>query len=117
VLARGADRDWIYAPDAADAFVAMLEAARPPAVAVNVTPGALWPLERMAVALAAQFPGFRWRHAAPGEASNLGYGGPIDRPRRPLSAARARELFGWSAAHGPDAACADYARWLAARAL
>jgi len=115
VLARGADRDWIYAPDAADAFVAMLEAEQPPAVAVNVTPGALWPLERMAVALAARFPGFRWRYAAPGEASNLGYGGPIDRPRRPLSATRIRALFGWAAAHGPDAACADYARWLADR--
>jgi nucleoside-diphosphate-sugar epimerase len=115
VLARGAERDWVYAPDVADAFVAMLEKERPPAVPVNITPGALWPLERMAVALAARFPGFRWRYAGSGEATNLGYGGPIDRPRRAQSAARIRALFGWSAQHDPDAACADYARWVAAR--
>ncbi|HET7672532.1 MAG TPA: NAD(P)-dependent oxidoreductase [Burkholderiales bacterium] len=99
VLARGAERDWIYAPDVADAFVRMLEAEKLPPVAMNITQGALWPLETMARAL-----GVRWRY---GE-TNLGYGGPIDRPRRPLSGKRIQELLGWSPAHTPETACSDY---------
>lgn len=106
VLARGADRDWIYAPDVAQAFVRMLEAPSVPPLAMNITQGALWPLEIMARAL----PGLRWRY---GE-TNLGYGGPIDRPRRPLLSKRMRELLAWAPAHTPEAACADYARRLTA---
>jgi nucleoside-diphosphate-sugar epimerase len=104
VLARGAERDWIYAPDAADAFVRMLEAPTLLPVAMNVTQGELWPLEIMAQAL-----GLRWRY---GE-TNLGYGGPIGRPRRPLSNQRVSEMLGWKPAHTPEAACAAYVRWLA----
>lgn len=109
VLARGAERDWVYAPDAADAFVAMLEARSVPPVALNISMERLWPLETMARAL----PGLKWRYANAGEASNLGYGGPIDRPRRLLSPARFKELLGWAPAHSPESACADFARRLA----
>lgn len=112
VLARGAERDWVYAPDVADAFVAMLEAKAVPALPMNVTMDRLWPLEMMARALAV-----KWRYAAAGDETNLGYGGPIDRPRRPLSPDRIRELLGWRPAHAPEAACADYARWMAARPI
>ena len=62
--------------------------------------------------MARALPALKWRYAAAGEETNLGYGGPIDRPRRPLSSTRIRELLGWSPAHAPAAACADYARWL-----
>jgi nucleoside-diphosphate-sugar epimerase len=100
VLARAADRDWIYAPDVAQAFVKMLEAPSVPARAMNITQGKLWPLEIMARAL----PGLKWRY---GE-TNLGYGGPIDRPRRALSGKRILELLGWSPAYSPETACSDY---------
>jgi nucleoside-diphosphate-sugar epimerase len=109
ILARGADRDWIYAPDVAEAFVRMLEAASLPTRAMNITQGSLWPLEIMARALGERFRAFRWRY---GERTNLGYGGPIDRPRRPLSGQRMRDLLGWSPAHSPATACADFARRL-----
>jgi UDP-glucose 4-epimerase len=108
VLAKGADRDWIYAPDVAQAFVRMLEAPSLPPVAMNITQGKLWPLAIMAEALADRFQGFRWRY---GE-TNLGYGGPIDRPRRALSAKRFQELLGWSPAFSPETACSDFARRL-----
>ena len=108
VLARGAERDWVYAPDVADAFVAMLEAKAVPPVALNISMDRLWPLEIMARAL----PGLKWRYAEPGEASNLGYGGPIDRPRRALPPLRIQDVLGWSPAHAPGRACAAYARWL-----
>lgn len=109
ILARGAERDWVYAPDVADAFVAMLEAKAMPPVALNISMDRLWPLETMARAL----PGLKWRYANAGETSNLGYGGPIDRPRRALSPARFRDLLGWGPAHSPESACADLARRLA----
>jgi nucleoside-diphosphate-sugar epimerase len=107
VLARGVERDWVYAPDVAQAFVTMLEADAVPALPMNISMDRLWPLETMAKAL-----GSRWRYAEPGEETNLGYGGPIDRPRRHLSPARIRELLGWSPAHTPESACTDYARLL-----
>ena len=104
VLAHGADRDWVYAPDVAQAFVRMLEAKTLAPVAMNITAQGLWPLETMARALQERFPAFKWRY---GE-TNLGYGGPIDRPRRPLSGKRIEELLGWSPAFSPEAACRDY---------
>lgn len=109
VLARGAERDWVYAPDVAQAFVAMLEAKSVPPVALNISMDRLWPLETMARAL----PGLKWRYAKVGEASNLGYGGPIDRPRRALPPSRIQEVLGWAPAHSPESACADFARRLA----
>jgi nucleoside-diphosphate-sugar epimerase len=108
VLAEGADRDWIYAPDVAQAFVRMLEAPSLPATAMNITQGRLWPLAIMAEALADRFPTFKWRY---GE-TNLGYGGPIDRPRRALSGKKIQELLGWSPAFSPETACSDFARRL-----
>lgn len=108
VLAKGADRDWIYAPDVAQAFVRMLEAPSVPPVAMNITQGKLWPLEIMAEALGDRFPNFRWRY---GE-TNLGYGGPIDRPRRPLSNTLITQKLGWSPAYSPETACSDFVRKL-----
>lgn len=108
ILARGAERDWVYAPDVAQAFVAMLEAPAVPPVAMNISMDRLWPLEIMARAL----PGLKWRFAKDGEETNLGYGGPIDRPRRALPPSRIREVLGWSPAHAPEGACADFARRL-----
>jgi nucleoside-diphosphate-sugar epimerase len=108
VLAKGADRDWIYAPDVAQAFVRMLEAPSLPAKAMNITQGRLWPLAIMAEALADRFQGFRWRY---GE-TNLGYGGPIDRPRRVLSSKLLLETLGWSPAFSPETACSDFVRKL-----
>jgi nucleoside-diphosphate-sugar epimerase len=109
ILARDADRDWVYAPDVAQAFVTMLESPAVPALAMNITPGVLWPLELMARALAGRFPKFRWRY---GDETNLGYGGPIDRPRRFLSNKLIGEKLGWAPAHSPEAACADFVRRL-----
>jgi len=109
VLARGADRDWIYAPDAAQAFVRMLEAPSLPALAMNVTQGKLWPVEIMAQALGERFPNFRWRY---GNATNLSYGGPIERPRRCLSNGLILGKLGWAPAYSPETACSEFARRL-----
>jgi nucleoside-diphosphate-sugar epimerase len=112
VLAHGAERDWVYAPDVADAFVAMLEAPEVPVAAMNISAEGLWPLETMARALQGASRGFKWRYAAEGEPSNLRYGGPIDRPRRALSIDRIARAIGWRPAHNPEAACAAFAAWI-----
>lgn len=108
VLAPNAERDWVYAPDAADAFVVMLEAQAVPPVAMNISMDRLWPLETMARAL----PGLKWRYPGQGGQTNLHYGGPIDPPRRALPPVRIRDLLGWTPTHSPESACADYARHL-----
>ena len=108
ILAKGADRDWIYAPDVAQAFVRMLEAASVPPLAMNITQGKLWPLAVMAEALADRLQTFRWRYGQ----TNLGYGGPIDRPRRALSGKLIQEKLGWSPAFTPENACSDFVRRL-----
>ncbi len=108
ILAHGAERDWVYAPDVADAFVAMLEAKAVPPIAMNISMDRLWPLEIMARAL----PGLKWRYTNPGETTNLGYGGAIDRPRHALPPALIKARLGWSPAHTPEGACADFARRL-----
>lgn len=112
VLARGGERDWVYAPDVADAFVAMLEAPVLPAVPMNISMDRLWNLEIMARALAASTPALRWRFAAEGEETNLRYGSPLEPPRRALSIERIGRLLGWKPAHTPETACDRFVRWL-----
>ena len=112
VLARDGVRDWVYAPDVADAFVAMLEAPDLPPEPMNISMDRLWNLDVMARALAGSPLRLRWRYAAEGEATNLRYGFPLKPPRRALSNARIGARLAWKPAHGPEEACADYVRWL-----
>ena len=115
ILARGGERDWVYAPDVADAFVAMLEAPSVPYLPMNISMAERWNLEVMAKALAASPLALRWRFANEGEETNLRYGSPLHPPRRALSNARITQVLGWKPKWTPETACADYVGWLQTR--
>lgn len=104
--------DWVYARDLAAGLLRLLDAQAPPRRVVNLGSGLDWAprIPALCDVLAARFPGFRWRRAAPGETPTIR---PNDaRPRGVLAMARAAE-FGWAPRFAPEAAVADYAAWAA----
>jgi hypothetical protein len=81
---------------------------------VNLASGSDWAPHYAACleALRRAFPGFRWRHAAPGEPPTIRWN--ESRPRGVMAIGRAGE-FGWRPRFAPAAATADYAGWLLAK--
>lgn len=109
--------DWVYARDLAGGLLALLDRPGPPPHPVanlgSGEDGSAGMVPALCDALAAAFPGFRWRHAAPGEAPTVP--AADERPRGVMDIARAREGWGWSprlGAGGGAAAVADYLAWL-----
>jgi nucleoside-diphosphate-sugar epimerase len=111
VLAPGMERDWVYAPDVAVAFVCLLYAARPAHRVYNISQGELWHARVFGQALTHAQPAFRYRIAADPSEVTLDYAGPLDRPRRLISIDRITRDLGWRPSFSPEAACADLVRW------
>ncbi|MCC7274656.1 MAG: NAD(P)-dependent oxidoreductase, partial [Alphaproteobacteria bacterium] len=111
VLAREGRRDWLYARDAAEGLLALRDAPAPVPPLVNVAPGRETTVAEWCVRLAARYPGFRWRLAAPGEAPSVDLHGAQD--RRPLAVARLASL-GHHSVWDLDRSFADYVDWVAA---
>jgi nucleoside-diphosphate-sugar epimerase len=105
--------DWIYVADLVAGLLALLDAPAPPHRVVNLASGTDWAPQTGACldVLAEAFPGFRWRHAAPGEAPTIRWNEA--RPRGVMAVERAA-AFGWRARHAPVAAYRAYAAWLRA---
>jgi UDP-glucose 4-epimerase len=108
ILPRPAIKDWIYAPDVADAVTVLIEAAQLRHRLYNVSSGMEWSALAWGEAFASLHPDLVCRLAAPGEAFNVDPHGP---ERAPLSVTRLAQEFGWRARFG----CADSAtalsRW------
>ena len=100
-------RDWIYAPDAAEAVALLIEAERPRDRLYNISRGELWPALQWGEAFAALHPGLECRVAAPGEKTVIKLHGPY---RAPLSVNRMADEFGWHAQFG----CAESAAAMSA---
>ena len=111
VLPRPGVRDWIYAPDVADAVAVLVEAPRPRHGLYNISTGNEWTALQWGQHLADMNPGFVCRLARTGEAPTVDLHGDAD--RAPLSIARMAEEFGWRARFG----CADSATDLNERRL
>jgi UDP-glucose 4-epimerase len=109
ILARPGMRDWIYAPDVADAIALLLGAPTLAHRLYNIAPGQSWTALAWGEALARLRPSFACRLAARGEAATIDLFAASDRP--PLSAARLKEELGWTAAHGLEASLADFDAW------
>ena len=103
ILERPGVRDWIYAPDVAEAVTLLIEASKPKHQLYNISTGAEWPALQWGEELAALHPGFVCRLAQAGEVPTVDLHGPAD--RAPLSVARMAQEFGWRARFG----CADSA--------
>lgn len=101
-------KDWIYAPDVADAVCVLLEADRPRHALYNISSGALFSAEEWGKNLAGLRSGFVCRLAEPGETSTITVHGP---DRAPMSVARMAEEFGWRARFGCAESAAHLSRW------
>jgi UDP-glucose 4-epimerase len=104
VLPRPGVRDWIYAPDVADAVAVLVEAAKPKRALYHISTGNEWTALEWGERLAALNPGFICRLAGAGENPNVDLHSDAD--RAPLSISRMQEEFGWRARFG----CADSAK-------
>ncbi len=112
ILPRAGLRDWIYAPDVADAVLAVAGASRLGHGVYNVSTGRRFTMLDWGRRLAASFPGFVCRLAEPGEAATIDFHGPSD--RAPLAVDRLAGDLGWRAkTEGLDTADRLAAWWRA----
>jgi UDP-glucose 4-epimerase len=109
VLPRPGVRDWIYAPDVADAVALLVEASKPRHGLYNISTGNEWTALQWGQRLADLNPGFVCRLAKPGEASTIDLHSDAD--RAPLSIARMAGEFGWRARFGCADSAADLNEW------
>jgi UDP-glucose 4-epimerase len=109
VLLRPGIRDWIYAPDVADAVALLIEAAKPKHNLYNISTGREWSALQWGQELAARHHGFVCRLAEPGEAPTIDLHSEAD--RAPLSVSRIEQEFGWRARFGCTDSVADLDDW------
>ena len=109
VLSRPGIRDWIYAPDVADAVTLLIEAAKPRHGLYNISTGREWSALQWGQDLAARHHGFVCRLAEPGEAPTIDLHSEAD--RAPLSVSRMEQEFGWRAGFGCADSAADLDNW------
>ncbi len=109
LLPRPGLRDWVFAPDVADAVRAILAA---PALAhdlYNVSTASRTSALAWGQALAAHYPGFVCRLAEPGEAATIDLHAVSD--RAPLATARLQGDLGWEARTSMTESAALLAAW------
>ncbi len=109
VLPRPGARDWIFAPDVAEAVALLIEAERPKHQLYNISTGVEWSALQWGQELAALHSGFICRLAETGEAPTIDLHSPAD--RAPLSVARLAQEFGWRARFGCADSAADLSMW------
>jgi UDP-glucose 4-epimerase len=102
-------RDWVYAPDVAEAVALLIAAAKPRHALYNISSAGSFTAEAWGQALAAFRPGFVCRIADPDEKATVMVHGPT---RAPLSVARLADEFGWHARFDCGASATDMDNWL-----
>ena len=108
-LSRPGIRDWIYAPDVADAVTRLVEAERPKHGLYNISTGREWSALQWGQELAALHRGFVCRLAKSGEPGTVDLHSEAD--RAPLSVTRMEQEFGWRACFGCANSAADLNDW------
>jgi UDP-glucose 4-epimerase len=108
-LPRPGFRDWIYAPDVAEAVAILIEAAKPMHRLYNISTGVEWSALQWGQELAALNPGFVCRLAEIGEPPTVDLHSPAD--RAPLLVSRMAQEFGWRARFGCADSAVDLSIW------
>ncbi|WP_027548952.1 NAD(P)-dependent oxidoreductase [Bradyrhizobium sp. WSM2254] len=101
-------KDWIYAPDAAEAVAVLIEAERPRHRLYNISTGEAWSALQWGEAFVALHPGLQCRLAAPGEKTFIRLHGA---DRAPMSVKRMADEFGWHARSGCAESAAAMSAW------
>jgi UDP-glucose 4-epimerase len=109
LLERPGRRDWIYAPDVAEAVLRLIEAERLRERLFNISSPVSWTVLDWGRQLAALFPGLECRLTEPGEAATVHLHGPVD--RAPLATARLASELGWRARFDRDASAQHFTTW------
>ena len=109
LLARPGLRDWVYAPDVAQAVHRVARASALKHRIYNVSAPESWSALAWGRQLAALRPGFECRLIREGEAPTIDLHAPLD--RAPLSVARLQDEFGWQAGFGMAASAAHLGAW------
>lgn len=109
ILSRPGIRDWIYAPDVADAVTVLIEAAKPRHRLYNISTGREWSALQWGQDLAAPHPGFVCRLAGDGEAPTVDLHSDAD--RAPLSILLMEQEFGWRARFDRADSAVDLDHW------
>ncbi len=114
LLDRPGLRDWIYAPDVADAVLRLIDAPAPVHALYHVSNPAPFTVLDWGLRFAAAWPleGFVCRLAAAGEPANVSMHGAADRAS--MTTARARDDLGFSAVWDAASSARDYAGWAGA---
>jgi UDP-glucose 4-epimerase len=102
-------RDWIYAPDVADAVSLLLETPKLSHALYNISTGATFTAEAWGGVFAKLRPGSVCRQAQSGEMPTVTVHGPA---RAPLSVARLADEFGWRARFDCETSAAHLDHWL-----
>jgi UDP-glucose 4-epimerase len=102
-------RDWIYAPDVAEAVSLLLEAPKLRHTLYNISTGATFSAQAWGGVFAKLRPGSICRLVQRGEMPTVTVHGPA---RAPLSIARLAEEFGWRAKFDCDSSAAHLDHWL-----
>lgn len=111
LLARAGVRDWIYAPDVADAITLLIEAPKLQHGLYNISNGTSWSALEWGEELATRHPGFVCRLAQVHEAATIDLHSDSD--RAPLAVARLAQEFGWRVRFGCADSAADLTDWSA----
>lgn len=113
-VAFGADLDWIYSRDVAEAVAALLVSERLDHYVYDIAPGTVWSVRRFADRLEAEYPGFRHVEASDTETANVVEHTDPERPRVPIGNDRIRELVPGFPRFDPNRAADDYLAWILA---
>jgi UDP-glucose 4-epimerase len=105
ILPRPGLRDWIYAPDVAEAVAVAAGAASLPRKVYNVTTGQPWSVLDFGQSMARGLGRGECRLAETSEAATIDFYGPVD--RAPMSGEAIANDVGWRARFGLEAALAD----------
>ena len=109
LLVRPGIRDWVYAPDVADALALLAEAPKLQHRLYNISSGMEWSALQWGEALAALNPDLTCRLVSDGEMPTIHLHSDAD--RAPLSVSRLEQEFGWRAKFGCAGSATDLNAW------